>query len=143
MSVASSAASEVFFNRDLVWSPRRGPLHIANLGADRDQLPHQIAKTTVLGDLLAGVLDGHSLGDNASHRFAFDRMGQRITRSVTGRILLRTMAGRLATLAETLDQRPRTHIANFYQPCLQLLTLHLQNLKLRRVDMGISSLTAL
>jgi hypothetical protein len=29
----------------------------------------------VLGDLLARVLDGHSLGDNASHRLAFDRMG--------------------------------------------------------------------
>jgi hypothetical protein len=29
----------------------------------------------VLGDLLAGGLDGHSLGDNARHRFAFHRMG--------------------------------------------------------------------
>jgi hypothetical protein len=84
----------------------------------------------------ARVLDGHSLGDNASHGFAFDRMGSRITRSVTGRIPLRTMAGRLATLAEAPDQGPGTHIANFYQPRLQLVTLELQNFELRRVRHG-------
>jgi hypothetical protein len=73
--VASRAASEVFFKRGLVGSVGRGYLRIANLFTDRDQLPHQIAKAMVLGNLLAGVLDGHSLGDNASHRLAVDRMG--------------------------------------------------------------------
>jgi hypothetical protein len=45
------------------------------LFTDQDQLPHQIAKAMIFGDLLAGVLDGHSLGNNASHRLAVDRMG--------------------------------------------------------------------
>jgi hypothetical protein len=73
--VASNAASEVFFNRRLAGSTRGGYLGIAKLFTDRDQLPYQIAKALVLGDLLAGVLDGHSLGDNASHRLAVDRVG--------------------------------------------------------------------
>ena len=133
MSVARSAASEVVFNRGLARSGRRRHLRIANLFADRDQLPDQIAKALVLRDLLAGALDGSSLGNNAGHRLAGDRMGQRITRSVTGRILLRAMAGRLATLAETLDQRPRTHLANLHQPRLQLVALDLQNIESRSV----------
>jgi hypothetical protein len=75
MSVASSAASEVFFNWDPARRTRRGHLRIANLFADRDQFSHQTAKALVLGDLLAGVLDGHSLGDNARYRLAFNRPG--------------------------------------------------------------------
>jgi len=103
----------------------------------RALLPDQIAKAMVPSHLLAAALDGGSLGDNAGHRLAFDRMGQRTTRSVTGRILLHAMAGRFATLAEAPDQRPRTHIANFGQPRLQLVTLDLQNFESRRMGHGV------
>jgi hypothetical protein len=79
-------------------------LSVADLFADGDEFPYHLTKTPVLGDLLAGTLDGLSLGDDAGYGLMAHGVGQRVAGSVAGRILLGTVTGKLATPAETLDQ---------------------------------------
>jgi hypothetical protein len=93
---------------------------MAELFAHGNQLLHELAKTTVFGDLRSGAIDRRSLGDDLGHGLSSTGMSQRVGRTVPGRIFLRTMTVRLATLAKARGKRAWTEIVNLSQIGLEL-----------------------
>jgi len=103
-------------------------LGIAELFANGNQFLHQLAKTTVFGDLLSGTINGRSLGDDLGDGLSTAGMGQRVRGAVSRGVFLYTVAVRLATLAESRGERARTEIADLSQTGLELLAFLVKSL---------------
>jgi len=96
-------------------------LGIAELFADGNQFLHELAKTTVFGDLCPGTIYRRPLGDDLGDGLSTAGMSQRVGGAVSRGVFLGTVAIRLATLAESRGERAGTEIADLSQTSLELL----------------------
>jgi hypothetical protein len=115
-------------------------LGIAELFTHGNQFLHELAKTTVFGDLSSGAIDRWSLGDDLGDGLSRAGMSQRVGRTVSRGVFLDTTTVRLATLTEARGERAGTEIADLSQIGLELLAFVVKSLK-ERVIRGASCLT--
>lgn len=101
---------------------------MAELFADGNQFLHELAKTTVFGDLRSGTIYGRSLGDDLGDGLSSAGMSQRVGGAVSQGVFLCTVAVRLATLAESRGERAGTEIVDLRQTGLELLTFLVKSL---------------
>jgi len=82
---------------------------------------HELAKTAVFGNLRPGTIYRRSLGDDLGDGLSTAGMSQRVGGAMSRGVFLRTVAVRLATLAESGSERAATEIADLRQAGLELL----------------------
>jgi hypothetical protein len=104
-------------------------LGIAELFADRNQFSHELAKTTVFGDLRSGTIDRGSLGDDLGDGLSRAGMRQRVGGAVSQGVFLCTMAVGLTELAESRGERAGTEIADLSQIGFELLAFVVKSLE--------------
>jgi hypothetical protein len=111
ISAARRPSSGVFFNGSpLLFGVSQLP--IAELFGYAQQLLNELTEAVVFLQLLAGLLHGGSGWDDAGHRFARHRMGQRITRAMALGSFLSTATGGFTAFAKARHQGTGTHFPN-------------------------------
>ncbi len=103
ISAARRSASGVFFN--VAWRGLGGSqLQIAYLLGNRNQFLNQLAEAVIFLELFSGAIHGGARRDNARHRLASHRVGERVGRAMALLAFFGAVAGWFPALAETWDQ---------------------------------------